>query len=73
MRHSACDHGGAFYLSLEVMVRPVPPAPHGAREEMGTGGLSGAEGEGCLEVVGGSSAWLLRSESHFHVMGAVHT
>jgi hypothetical protein len=35
-------------------------------------GLSEAGREGRLRAVGSSSA-LLRSESHFHVMGAVHT
>lgn len=71
--HSAFDPGGASHLFSAATALPEPSAPGGEHEAMGAGGLSGAEGEGCLEAVGSSPAWLLRSESHFHVMGAVHT
>lgn len=71
--HVAFDPGGSSYLFSVATAFPGPWAPGGVHEAAGARGLRGAEREGCLEAVGSCSAWLLRSESHFHVMGAVHT
>lgn len=72
-RYVAFDPGGTLYIFSVATVLPGPWAPCGVLETAGARGLRGAEREGCLEAVGSCSAWLLRSESHFHVMGAVHT
>lgn len=72
-RYVAFDPGGTLYIFCVATALPGPWAPCRVHETAGARGLRGAEREGCLEAVGSCSAWLLRSESHFHVMGAVHT